>query len=150
MLFKRLILITIFIPIVLLANVDYNESSLISTKAAAPTIPTLIRIFDNAIINTYPSYECDVSFTSTYPDGDIKYKVQWDTDPQFLSTPESNENVTNFYDSGETAITTIPAQEETIYYWRVQAMGKVGGQWTDWSEVRSFTMDMDIEDEFPY
>ncbi|MBA7676998.1 hypothetical protein ES703_85246 [subsurface metagenome] len=155
MLFRRLILITIFITIVLLANVDYNEGSLSSTEGnLPPDIPTLIRIFDNAIINTYnTSYECTVSIMSTDPDGDsIKYRVQWDTNPLFIiddDPPISNE--ISFYGSGDTAITTIPAHEETIYYWRACAKEKVGpSKWTDWSEARSFTMDMDIEDNFPY
>ncbi|MCW4043860.1 MAG: T9SS type A sorting domain-containing protein [Candidatus Bathyarchaeota archaeon] len=151
MLFKRLILIITFISLALLANMSYDRGSLSSLEGGEiPTIPTLIRIFDNAIINTYPSYECDVSFTSKYTEGDsLMYKIQWDTDPQFLSTPDSNSKVISFYSAGDIAITTIPAQAETIYYWRVYAKYK-GGKWTNPSEARSFTMDMDIEDDFPY
>jgi hypothetical protein len=154
MLFRRLILITIFIPIVLLANVDYNEGSLSSTEGnLPPDIPTLIRIFDNAIFNAYPPpYVCNLSFKSTDPEGDdIQYKIQWDTDPDFGSPYTPLE--TELFPSEAEANATIPldpTDPEQIYYWKACAKDKIGPGWTAWSEVRSFTMDMEAGDVYWY
>lgn len=153
MLNQRLILIVLFLPIILLASVDYNEGSLISMEGGnPPTIPTLIRIFDNAIINAYnTSYECTVSIVSTDPDDDdIKYEILWDIDPLFTEDEDPPTTIPiGFHNSGDIAITTIPAEEETIYYWKARAKD-YGNPWTEWSEVRSFTMDMEAGDVYWY
>ncbi|MCK4422172.1 T9SS type A sorting domain-containing protein, partial [candidate division WOR-3 bacterium] len=117
-----------------------------------PTTPTLIRIFDNAIYNAYPSSECTLSFVSTDPDGDsIQYEIQWDTDP-LLSSPSSKTTV--LYPSGEEVTTTIPldpVDPETVYYWRARATDPNDtGIWSSWSGIRSFTMDMEVNEVYWY
>jgi hypothetical protein len=50
----------------------------------APNTPTLLRIFDNAIFNAWPSYECTLSVVSSDPEGDfIYYEIHWDHDLNF-------------------------------------------------------------------
>jgi hypothetical protein len=117
---------------------------------AEPDIPYLIRIFDNAIINTYPSYICTLSVRSDDPESDdIYYEIQWDFDPDFLSTLC---DTIGPYASGDTAITTIPASAETLYYWRARATDDplIVSNWSEWSEARSFTMDMEAGDVYWY
>lgn len=120
-----------------------------------PTSPTLIRIFDNAIFNAYPSpYACTLSVSSTDPQSDdIQYEIQWDTDYGF-SSASSDTTVT--YSSGDTTTEAIllgatPAEAETLFYWRVRARDPGGSNaWSDWSAIRSVTMDMDLGDDSPY
>jgi hypothetical protein len=154
----RLFLIILLLPIFLFASVDYNKGSLISTEGGLPpTVPTLIRIFDNAIINTYnTSYECIVSIVSivsTDPDDDdIMYEILWDTNPLFKDDEDPPTTIPiGFHNSGDTVISAIPTEQETIYYWKARAKDKGGGgSWTDWSEIRSFTMDMEAGDVYWY
>jgi len=120
----------------------------------APVSPTLIRIFDNAIFNAYPPpYACTLSVTSTDPQSDnIQYEIQWDTDYGFSSADSA---ITGTYLSGDTIIETISlgtaAEAETLFYWKTRARDPDGSNvWSDWSVIRSFTMDMDIGDGFPY
>jgi len=119
-----------------------------------PVSPTLIRIFDNAIFNAYPPpYVCTLSVASTDPESDdIQYEIQWDTDYGFSSV---SSETTGTYPSGDTITETIllgtAAEAETLFYWKSRARDPVGSNvWSDWSLIRSFTMDMDIGDGFPY
>jgi len=126
-----------------------------AATSISPSSPTLIRIFDNAIFNAYPPpYACTLSVTSTDPQSDdIQYEFQWDTDYGFLS---ASSETTATYSSGATAVETIllgatPAEAETLFYWKARARDPGGSNtWSDWSVVRSFTMDMDLGNGFPY
>ncbi len=107
--------------------------------------PKPIRIFDNAIFNAWwPPYDCYISFKYTDPEGDdIKYEIQWDTDPDFGSPYTPLE--TGFSSSGAEANVTIsldPTDPEQVYYWKVRAYD--GSEWSNWSETHSFTMDMEL------
>jgi len=121
----------------------------------SPSNPTLIRIFDNAIYNGYPPpYVCTLSVSSTDPQSDdIEYEIQWDTDYGFLS-PSSD--TTDVCSSGDTAVEavllgTTPAEAETLFYWRARARDPGGSNvWSAWSVIRSFIMDMALEDALPY
>jgi len=119
-----------------------------------PVSPTLIRIFDNAIFNAYPPpYVCTLSVASTDPESDdIQYEIQWDTDYGFSS---ASSETTGTYPSGDTITETIllgtAAEAETLFYWKSRARDPGGSNvWSDWSVTRSFTMDMDLGDGFPY
>ena len=120
----------------------------------SPSSPTLIRIFDNAIFNAYPPpYACTLSVSSTDPQNDdIQYEILWDTDYGF-SNPSSE--TTGTYPSGDTMVEAIllgtAAEAETLFYWKARARDPAGSNaWSDWSVIRSFTMDMDLGDDFPY
>jgi len=119
-----------------------------------PTTPTLLRIFDNSILNAYPPpYVCTLSVKSTDPEVDnIYYEIQWDTD-QSLSSPSST--TIGPYASGETVTTTIllgstPAEVETLFYWKARARDDVPINWSSWSKTRSFTMDMEVSGVYWY
>ena len=114
-----------------------------------PNRPTLLRIFDNAIFNAYPNYVCTLSVISTDTEGDsIKYEIQWDIDINFLNA--SSDTIGPFA-SGEVALTTIPTVGETLYYWRARATDSISlGNWSSWSEIYSFTMDMETKDVYWY
>jgi len=138
----------------------YNENDgtswwiddvLIHTVNSSPNTPTLIRKFDNAIYNAWYSgvstYRCTLSVTSTDAQEDvIRYEVLWDEDPQFGS-PKSW--TTGDYPSGDTAIVAArlgyAAEAETLYYWKARAIDLSGtNDWSPWSVIRSFVMDMDL------
>ena len=114
-----------------------------------PATPRLLRIFDNAIINSYPDYLCTLSVMSTDPEGDsIIYEIQWDKDINFL---DAYSDTIGPFASGEVALTTIPAMEETIYYWKARATDSISlVEWSPWSEIYSFTMDMETNDVYWY
>jgi hypothetical protein len=119
-----------------------------------PVSPTLIRIFDNAMFNAYPPpYVCTLSFSSTDPQSDdVQYEIQWDMDHGFSS---ASSDTTGTYPSGNTAVEAISlgtaAEAETLFYWKARARDPGGSNvWSDWSVIRSFTMDMDLGDDFPY
>ena len=131
-----------------LASLVYPESS-----KGLPTGPTLIRIFDNAIFNS-PTYECTVSVISVDPEGDdIQYEIQWDPDLNFTN-PSSE--TTGIHSSGDTVTTAIllgltPAEAETLFYWRARSTDSIElGIWSPWSEVRSFTMNLGVNDVYWY
>ncbi len=122
--------------------------SAVCLKAAEPTVPILIRMFDNAIFNAYPPpYECTLSVQSTDPEGDgIEYQIRWDHDPLFGSP---NDTVASLFVSGSEAAIIIPlgsvAEAEAIHYWKARARDpNESNTWSSWSETRSFTMDMDL------
>lgn len=138
--FKTILILCVFSLILLLAAVHLG--------AAEPTVPTLIRLFDNAIFNAYPPpYTCTLSVQSTDPDGDdIEYQIRWDHDTLFGSP---NDTVAGLFASGATATIVIPlgsvAEAETLHYWKARARDpNESNTWSDWSETRSFTMDMDL------
>ncbi|MCK4321216.1 T9SS type A sorting domain-containing protein [candidate division WOR-3 bacterium] len=116
---------------------------------AEPDRPTLLRIFDNAILNPYPDYVCTLSVISNDPEGDsIKYEIQWDIDINFLNA--SSETIGPFA-SGEVALTTIHTVEETLYYWKARATDSISlGNWSSWSEIYSFTIDIETNDVYWY
>jgi hypothetical protein len=142
---RNLILIILLYTFTLIANEGTKNPDL-------PSTPELIRIFDNAIINAHPSYEVTVSFKSTDPESDpVYYEVMWDTDPEFLLSPDPVSDTTESFGSGLVATATIPAAAETVYYWQVRATDDIfSGNWSSWSEVRSFTMDMETDDVYWY
>jgi len=132
----------------------YEGFSEVTSGNTKPSIPTLIRIFDNAIIDASPAFQCTVSFVSTDPDNDdIQYEIQWDEAPNFSSPSSKN---TGTHSSGNIVTTTIflgstPAEAETLFYWKVRASDPDGsGNWSNWSDTRSFTMDMEAEDVYWY
>ena len=46
---------------------------------------------------------------------------------------------------------TTPAEAETLFYWRARARDPDGSNaWSDWSNIRSVTMDMDLGEDSPY
>ena len=117
-------------------------------KAAEPTVPTLIRIFDNAIFNAYPPpYVCTLSVQSTDPEADdIEYEIYWDHDPLFGSP---NDTLAGLFVSGSVATIVIPlgsaAEAESLHYWKARARDPdESNTWSSWSDTRSFTMDMDL------
>ncbi|MCK4422173.1 hypothetical protein KAW48_10280, partial [candidate division WOR-3 bacterium] len=135
-------------------NYKPYEGYAVVTGNAKPTTPTIIRIFDNAIFNAHPSYECTLSFVSTDPDNnDIQYQIHWSPDPN-LSSPSSKN--TGTFSSGDTVTTTIllgstPAEAETLFYWKVRATDPGGsGNWSNWSDTRSLTMDMEVSKVYWY
>jgi len=88
------------------------------------------------------------------PEGEnIQYEIQWDPDPNF---PNPSSLTTGIHSSGDTVTTAIllgltPAEAETLFYWRTRATDSIeSGNWSLWSEVRSFTMDMEAEDIYWY
>jgi hypothetical protein len=123
-------------------------------EAAAPTVPTLIRIFDNAIFNAYPpSYACTLSVQSTDPEGDsIEYEIYWEHDPLFGSP---NDTLAGLFASGSEATIVIPlgsaAEAESLHYWKARARDpNESNTWSSWSETRSFTIDMDLPQSSVY
>jgi hypothetical protein len=109
-----------------------------------PTIPTLIRIFDDAIFNaSLTEFACTLSFVSTDPNNDdIEYEIYWGNDP-LLAIPSSK--TTSIYGSGVAAVTTISTVAETLYFWKARARDPAGsGNWSSWSETRCFTMDQEV------
>jgi hypothetical protein len=125
-----------------------------ATGNQPPKAPILVRIFDNAIFNAYPPpYVCTLSVKSTdLEDDDIQYQIYWDTDCTFGS-PEQK-TTSGSYTSGTEAQITIPldvSDPETLYLWKARARDPMGSNnWSNWSVVRSFIMDMGIEDDWPY
>jgi len=136
-------------------NAAFNRGTgIVAVWEPSETTPTPIRIFDNAIFNAYPPpYVCTLSVASTDPQSDdIQYEIQWDTDYGFSS---ASSETTGTYPSGDTIIETIllgtAAEAETLFYWKARARDPGGSNvWSDWSETRSFTMDMDLGEDFPY
>jgi hypothetical protein len=119
-----------------------------------PSSPTLIRIFDNAIFNAYPPpYTCTLSVASTdSQNDDIQYEILWDTDYGFSS---ASSDTTGTYPSGDTAVEAIllgtAAEAETLFYWRARARDPGGSNaWSDWSVIRSFTVDLGLGGDPPY
>jgi len=120
-----------------------------------PGSPTSIRIFDNAIFDAYSSpYVCTLSVVSTDPQSDdIQYEILWDENYGFSS---ASAETTGTYTSGNTATETIllgvtPAEAETLFYWKARARDPGGSNaWSDWSVIRSFTMDLDLGGDPPY
>jgi hypothetical protein len=122
--------------------------SAVFLKAAEPTVPTLIRIFDKAIFNAYPPpYACTLSVKSTDPEGDsIEYEIYWEHDPLFGSP---NDTLAGLFASDSVATIVIPlgsaAEAESLHYWKARARDpNESNTWSSWSETRSFTMDMDL------
>jgi hypothetical protein len=134
--FKRVF----FSFLILLATICLN--------AMPPAVPTLIRIFDNAIFNAYPPpYACTLSVRSTDPEGDsIEYEIYWDYDTLFGSP---NDTLAGLFASGAIATIVIPlgseAEAESLHYWKARARDpNESNTWSSWSEIRSFTMELDI------
>ena len=132
---------------------SYNLIGYPGNLRGLPTSPTLIRIFDNAIFNS-PTYQCTVSVLSMDPEGDdIQYEIQWDIDPNF-SNPSSL--TTGIHPSGDTVTTAIllgltAAEAETLFYWRARSTDSIElGIWSPWSEDRSFTMNLGVNDVYWY
>jgi len=132
---------------------SYNLTGYPGNLRGLPTSPTLIRIFDNAIFNS-PTYECTVSVSSMDPEGDdIQYEIQWDIDPNF-SNPSFL--TTGIHSSGDTVTTAIllgltAAEAETLFYWRARSTDSIElGIWSLWSEDRSFTMNLGVNDVYWY
>ncbi len=127
------------------------DDIVIHTINSSPSTPTLIRKFDNAIYNAWYDgvflYACSLSVSSTDPQGDdINYQILYGTDPEL--TGGSPWDIGPF-SSGDIATTAIflggAATAETLYYWKARARDPDGtNDWSNWSEIRSFIMDMDL------
>ncbi len=128
------------------------DDVVIHTINSSPNTPTLIRKFDNAIYNAWFDgvgvYRCTLSVSATDPQGDdVNYQILRGTDPQFSGA--SPWDIPGPFSSGATVTTAMPlgsaASAETLYYWKARAIDPSGtNDWSPWSAIRSFTMDMDL------
>jgi hypothetical protein len=114
----------------------------------------LLRKFDNAIFNAWsssvPPYKCTLSVKTEANQQDII--IEWDKVPSFDGAYYDDTAHTLINPGGiDTVIITLgstPEDAETLFYWRAKVYN--GYEWSSWSDIRSFTMDMEAEDVYWY
>ena len=85
-----------------------------------------------------------------HPNGDVHARTHWQIS---ISPDDFSEGLLAFQANTTTHLTSLVVprlvlDEEYTYYWRVR-FGDSAGQWSDWSEVSSFTTPFSWDDVYP-